>query len=81
MKTCRAPDCGKALSRKNTSGVCAFHSHSKWCRCTYCDIPEPEPRVIPDGWKVVRRMVAGISTRDPVYAEITLPRAPWERQV
>lgn len=79
-RLCAYHGCGRALSRKNKSGVCPMHVHTSACRCVRC-APEVKPeRPARHGVKtVVMPNMAGCYSWNWTCQTVTLPLAPWER--
>lgn len=88
--SCRYPGCPSLVDPAGASGMCSRHMHKGGlCGCAHCKrrrgvpvgatpAPAPKPQH-PDRVTVVVAMHATTSAADN-KAEVSLPRAPWERE-
>lgn len=66
---CAHPDCDRKITDRNGSGVCRYHNHTEYCRCSVCRHRSGQPvtaktAVVPRGYN---RKV-----------KVSLDKAPWE---
>lgn len=79
---CKYPGCGKAVGRKNLTGLCQAHTHAPgMCTCVRCLAGEigPKPsRALPKHLRSVTKHRSISNAPEPDVMQITMPVAPWE---